>query len=195
MQRIAAPEPETHDEAQRRVAAAVASGPRGSVRGPIAVWLHRPELADRAQALGAYCRYQSTLPPRLSELAILVTAKVWHAGYEWRAHAPMALAGGLAAEPVEALRVGQAPLFAHEDEAALYDFAVELNLHRRISDAVWERAERCLGTAGLVDLIGVLGYYSLISMTINAVRIGEAECARIFADTRPIAARAGVAAG
>ena len=84
--RLAPPDPASLDANQQAAHDAIASGPRGSVRGPLAVWLHRPELAQRAQALGAYCRYGTLLPPRLSELAIISVAKVWESEYEWYAH-------------------------------------------------------------------------------------------------------------
>jgi 4-carboxymuconolactone decarboxylase len=91
---------------QRRVYDAILSGPRGVVQGPLRVWLNSPELADRAQALGAFCRYHTTLPPRLSELAIITTGAYWKAGFEWAVHAPIALKAGLDPDAVEAIRKG-----------------------------------------------------------------------------------------
>ena len=111
---------------QRRIHDLIASGPRGRVGGPLATWLYAPQLAERAQALGEYCRYNSSLPPRLSELAILVTAQYWQAGFEWCVHAPLASKGGLADPVIEALRTGAVPDFAQEDERATYAFASEL---------------------------------------------------------------------
>lgn len=153
---------------QKVVHDAIASGPRGEVVGPLAVWLNRPALADKAQKLGQYCRYDSSLSPRLSELAILVTARVWDATFEWQSHEPPAVAAGLAEEIINALRNDEEPIFENRDEEVVYKVARHLNLDRKISAALYNEAEGLLGKDGLVDLIGVLGYYSLISMTIKA---------------------------
>lgn len=156
---------------QRRAHDAIASGPRGAVVGPLKVWLQSPELAQRAQELGAFCRYHTSLPKRLSELAILVTGAHWKAGFEWFTHAPIGIEAGLEPKAVEALRAGRKPEFKRRDEAALYDFVRELLDTRRVSDATYERAQAELGTLGLVELVGILGYYGLISMTIKAFRV------------------------
>ncbi|MDF1791262.1 MAG: carboxymuconolactone decarboxylase family protein [Thalassobaculaceae bacterium] len=171
MQRIPELDPETLTAEQKRVHDEIAGGPRGGVRGPLAVWLRRPELAATAQALGRYCRYDSSLEPRLSELAILVTARIWNASYEWAAHEPHALKAGLPASVVEALRADRAPDFNAEDGAVVYAVARHLNLDRRLSDELYARALDILGQDRLIDLIGVLGYYSLISMTLNAFEV------------------------
>lgn len=167
MERLETLEPEALSPEQREVYDAIASGPRGQVRGPLAMWLHRPGLASRAQALGQYCRYDSSLPPRLSELAILVMARTWMSEYEWWAHKPIALAAGVSADVVEAIRVGGTPAFSQADEALVYDFVTELHSTRNISDALYQRAMNVLGKDRVVDLVGVAGYYTLISMTIN----------------------------
>ncbi|MBL6595950.1 MAG: carboxymuconolactone decarboxylase family protein [Candidatus Puniceispirillum sp.] len=153
---------------QKEIYQEIASGPRGNVRGPLAVWLHRPDLADKAQQLGRYCRYDSSLSPRLSELAILTTARIWDAAFEWQAHVPHARAAGVDEEIIDALANDQAPEFAAEDEALVYEFTRELNLARGVSDALYARTIAVLGKDRTVDLVGVLGYYSLISMTIKA---------------------------
>ena len=157
--------------AQRAVYDAVRSGPRGVVQGPLLAWLHSPDLAARAQELGAFCRYHSSLPPRLSELAILVTGAFWRAGFEWHVHAPIGIEAGLDPASVEALRSGAEPRFARADERAVHRFAHELLHDHVVSDAAYRDAEAALGAAGVVDLVGVLGYYGLISMTINAFRV------------------------
>src|ERR671927_1808808 len=111
---------------QRRVHDAIVSGPRGRVVGPLRVWLESPDLADPAQALGAFCRFGTSLPRRLSELAIITTGAFWRANFEWHAHAPMAIEAGIDAAAVEAIRRGQMPDFAKEDESAIHGFAREL---------------------------------------------------------------------
>ena len=156
---------------QRKVYDAIASGPRGHVRGPLQVWLQSPELASRAQELGAFCRYHTSLPKRLSELAILITGATWRAGFEWFVHAPEGIKAGLDPEMVETIRAGRRPQFKRDDEAAVYEFTRELLDTHGVSDATYQQAEKELGQVGLVELIGILGYYALISMTITAFRV------------------------
>lgn len=163
--------PETMSADQKRVHDMIASGPRGVVEGPLRIWLHSPELAERAQALGAFCRYGTSLPARLSELAILVTGAHWRAGFEWHIHAPIAIKTGIAPEAAEALRTGATPHFAAEDEAATHALASELLATHTVSDATYARARAALGDRGVVDLVAVLGYYGFISMTINAFAV------------------------
>ena len=171
MPRLPDIDPRRLDPAQRRVHDEILSGPRGIVEGPLRVWVNNPGLADRAQAFGAYCRYGTSLPPRLSELAIIITGAHWRAGFEWAVHGPIALEAGLDPEAVEAIRTGGAPRFAHADEAAVHAFASELLTERRVSDATYHSALAAIGQAGLIDLVGVLGYYGLISMTIRAFEV------------------------
>jgi len=168
MTRLPPPIPDEMTAAQRRVHDIIAAGPRGAVGGPLAVWLHRPELAEKAQALGAYCRYGSSLEPRLSELAILTMARLWSAEYEWWAHKPPALKAGLDPRIVEALRTGQNPDFADPEASVVYRVVRELTEARAVSPPLYDEAQATLGTARLVDLIGLCGYYTLISMTIKA---------------------------
>lgn len=168
MVRIPIPQSGNLSDQQQVVFDAIASGPRGEVVGPLAVWLHRPQLADRAQKLGQYCRYDSSLPPRLSELAILVTARIWDAEFEWQSHEPPARAAGLDGQIITALANDEDPAFINEDEAIVYEVSRRLNIERGIDSDLYHRAEKLLGRDRLVDLIGVLGYYSLISMTIKA---------------------------
>lgn len=156
---------------QREIYEAIASGPRGGVRGPLAIWLHRPELAANAQSLGAYCRYGSSLSPKLSELAILVTARVWSSEYEWLVHKPIALAAGVPEDVVLAIKERRTPTFDDPAQAAVYAFATELNRDKQVSEETYRAAVTALGEQGVVDLVGILGYYTLISMTINAFDI------------------------
>lgn len=166
--RLAPPDPATMTAEQARVHALIAAGPRGRVRGPLALWLHRPELAEAAQALGAYCRYGSSLAPRLSELAILTMAVAWQAEFEWYAHRPIGLAAGLSPALVEALRTGTPPVFADAEEEIVHAVTDALARTRRLPDALYARALAVLGSGRLVDLVGLCGYYSLISMTLVA---------------------------
>ena len=172
MSRAPAFDPAAMSDQQRRVFDAIMAGPRGAVRGPVEVWLHNPGLAEHAQALGAYCRFSTSLPARLSELAIILTAVHWRAEYEWRSHVPKAIKGGLPEEVVEAIRLGGTPDFTSEDERAVHRFVTELLQRHAVSPSTWDWATTLLGTHGVVDLVGILGYYALISMTIKVFEIG-----------------------
>ena len=162
------------NEAQRALLSSLRAGPRGASitpRGPFAVWMHAPEFGELAQKVGAHCRYGTALPPRLSEFAILCTARLWRAQYEWFAHAPMAEKGGVKPTTIEDLRRGRAPKSAPKDERAIYDFIQELYKTRRVSDRTYKRVHSILGDAATVELVGILGYYVLISMTLNVFRM------------------------
>lgn len=170
------PDPAKWTAEQKRVSDVIAAGPRGQVRGPLAIWLHRPELAECAQALGAYCRYGSSLDARLSELAILTMARLWMAEYEWWAHKPPAKKAGLAPQIIDALRTGAAPDFGTDDESRIvHQLTVELTETRGVSQQSHDMALAILGQERLVDLVGLCGYYTLISMTINAFQVALPE--------------------
>ncbi|HEY0646623.1 hypothetical protein [Phenylobacterium sp.] len=157
--------------AQKQVADAIVSGPRGSIRGPFNAWLRSPELADRLQKVGEHIRYRSSLPARLNEFAILITARHWNAKFEWYAHYPLALRGGLKPEVAADLAKGLKPRGMAADEAAVYDFCVELRRDRRVSDATYAAVHKLFGDQGVVDLIAVNGYYDLVSMTLNVAEV------------------------
>lgn len=157
---------EMNDE-QRQLRDEIVSGPRGGLRGPFNAWMHRPPLLERAQKLGAYCRFDSSLEPRLSELAILVTARHWNAQFEWYAHAPLAEKAGISAANVEAIRTRGEPAFDKADEAIVYRFAKEMYETRTVAQDTYDEAVRVLGDGRVVDLVGVCGYYCLVSMTLN----------------------------
>lgn len=171
MQRIPALNPDALDADQRAVYDAIANGPRKGVRGPLAVWLHRPLLADRAQALGRYCRYDSSLPPRLSELAILFMGRYWLAEYEWAAHKPFALEAGVSPTVIDAIRDGMNPAFEQRDEALVFAFLAQLHAKREVDDGLYAELVDAIGQDGVVDLVGIAGYYTLISMTIKAFNV------------------------
>ncbi|CAN0469990.1 unnamed protein product, partial [Phaeothamnion confervicola] len=158
---------------QRALRDVIMAGPRGQrkkLNGPFQVWLNAPEFGDLAQALGAHCRYKTGVSPRLSEFAILVTANLWKAQYEWFAHEPMALKAGVKPQTVKDLKAGRAPKAAPKDERAIYDFIKELYKTRRVGDRNYKRVQAILGDAATVELVGILGYYTLISMTLNVFR-------------------------
>lgn len=162
---------ENMSDEQKRVYEEIASGPRGAVRGPLSVWLARPGLANEAQKLGRYARYETLLPPRLSELAIITTARIWGSAYEWFAHSGIALEAGIKPEIVEALRQGQIPEFIDPQQKTVFEFAVTLHLDRRVPDDQFDLAVNQIGKDAVVDLVGILGYYTLISMTLNVFEV------------------------
>ena len=167
---------------QRRIHDEIAAGPRGRVAGPLEVWLHAPGLADHAQKLGAYVRFQSSLAPALAELAILVTARHWQTEFEWHAHARLARAAGVPEAVIEAIRTDAEPTLADPSSRAVYALARELHATRTLSDATYAAAKAALGERALVDLVGLLGYYALVSMTLNAFAVPTPDGSRPFAD-------------
>jgi len=156
--------------AQRRVYDLIRSGPRGVVEGPLRVWLTNPELAERAQSLGAYCRYMTGLEPRLSELAIITVGAHWRAGFEWAVHAPIAERAGISGAAVAAIKIGHEPSLK-DDESAVYAFTRELLVMHQVRDTTYGRLIAVVGAGGAVDLVGIVGYYSMICMTINAFQV------------------------
>ncbi|HVV78189.1 MAG TPA: carboxymuconolactone decarboxylase family protein [Pseudolabrys sp.] len=172
--RVAILKEEQLNPTQRALLDAMRSGPRGKalpIRGPFAAFLHAPAFGDLAQRLGAHCRYRTTVPPRLSEFAILCTARLWRAQFEWYAHEPMALKAGVSAKTVRDLKAGRVPKSAPKDERAIYEFVQELYKARRISDRTYKKVRSFLSDESMVELVGVLGYYSLISMTLNVFQM------------------------
>jgi 4-carboxymuconolactone decarboxylase len=159
---------------QKALLDSIRSGPRGAstnIRGPFAVFLHAPEFGELAQKLGGHCRYNTAVPPRLSEFAILVTAKLWRAQYEWFAHVPQAERAGVKPATIRELHQGRPPKSAPKDERAIYDFVQELYKSRRVSDKNFKRVSAILGEAATVEFVGILGYYVLISMILNVFRM------------------------
>ncbi len=167
---------------QRTLLAALRAGPRGKstpVRGPDAAWMHAPEFGQLAQALGGHCRYKTALPPRLSEFAILCTARLWRAQYEWYAHAPIAERAGVKPKTIADLRAGREPKTAAKDERAVYAFVQELYKTKRVSERTYKRVHLLLGDAGMVELIGILGYYVMRAMPLNVFQMMPPEDAAL----------------
>ena len=158
---------------QQALVDAISSGPRGrfSNSGPFAVYLHAPGFGHLAQQLGGYVRLGTSVPPRLSELAILCTARFWQAQYEWVAHAAIAAKQGVKPATIRDLQAGRTPTSAPRDEMAIYAFVRELYATRRVSDVTYKRVHKLLGDAGMVELVGILGYYAMVSMILNVFRM------------------------
>ena len=157
-------------EEQRRAAKEIIDGARGALVPPFVPLLRSPELMTHAQRMGEYLRYRSAIGKRLSELAILVTARHWSQPVEWAIHAPIAINVGIDPRIVEAIEQGRRPTQMSAEEAAVHDFCIELHRAKAVSDATWARAIERLGEKGVVDLIGINGYYALLSMVMNAAR-------------------------
>ncbi len=158
-------------DAQKRVYDAIAGGPRAGVRGPFGPLLRSPELTDRVQKLGEYLRYNSSLPARLNEFAILINARFWDSKYEWYAHKPLALKGGLAESIADDLAQNKRPANMKPDEELVYDLCTVLHRRHFIDDALFKRAVAMLGEPGVIDLVAVSGYYTLVSMVLNVAEV------------------------
>ena len=156
------------------------SGPLG---GPFAVFLQAPDYGDLAQKLGAFCRYRTSVPPALSEFTILVLARFWRSQYEFWVHAPIAEKAGVKPATIEALRTGRIPRLTSE-QRAIYDFIAELHKTKRVADKTYARVHALFGDAGMVEFVGILGYYVLISMILNVFRMSPPEGEALpFAET------------
>jgi 4-carboxymuconolactone decarboxylase len=171
MSRIKIRTREELNEEQRLVYDAAVAGKRGRAPAPLLAWLESPVLADRAQKLGEFARYDTTLSPRLSELSILVTARFWTSQYEWAIHKQEALKAGLDNAIIDAIAARREPDFKNHDERLVYEFANKLHENHTIGSDLYQRAVDMLGDRGVVELVGILGYYTLISMTLNVFEI------------------------
>lgn len=169
--RIPLPGPDAMTAAQRRVYDAVVSGPRGQMVGPLRAAIHNPELAERWSQIGEILRFRTSLPPRLSELAILVTARRWTSQIEWWAHSKAALAAGLPEPIVTAIGETRAPAFAEPADAEVYEFARQLQESGRPDLAAYKAVEARFGVVGVVELTALVGYYTMVAMTLNAHEI------------------------
>lgn len=184
MARISPLDPSDMTEEQRRIHDEIASGPRGTVPAPQQIWLHNPGLCDPAQQVGAYCRYGTALPTQLSELAILVVGRHWKADYEWWAHARIAREAGVPEAIITAILNGEAPDFSDFDPKApiVHRAAKEMLETGRLSDATFTEAQDTLGQTALIDLVGIVGYYCLISLTLNVFEVKTPDGSKPFAD-------------
>jgi len=162
------------DDAQRALLESMRAGPRGArvkLGGPFGVYMHAPQYGELTQQLGAFVRFKTSLEPRLSEFAILCTARMWRAQYEWHAHAPIAEKAGVKPEAIRDIKAGRAPKKAARDERAIFDFVLELYKKRRVSDRNYKRVQGFLGDKGMVELVGILGYYTSVSMVLNIFNV------------------------
>ncbi len=157
------------DARQRAAAEELIAGPRGAVFGPFIPLLRSPELMQRLQKVGEYLRFDSALDARISEFVILIVSRHWTQQFEWRMHHPLALKAGIAPALLEALAEGRRPSGMAPDEQAAYEFCQELLQHHGVSDITYQAAVALFGESGLIDMIGLAGYFSTVSMVMNAV--------------------------
>lgn len=158
---------------QNAAAQAVIDGPRGALYGPFVPLLRSPELMAHAQRMGEYLRYRSSIGQRLTELAILLTAREWNQQVEWAIHAPIAAQEGLPPAVIDAIaerRTLQATEMLEPDEQAVYNFCTELHRDKRVSDATWAAALLLFGERGVTDLMGINGYYTFLAMIMNGAQ-------------------------
>ncbi|MGH7056897.1 MAG: carboxymuconolactone decarboxylase family protein [Acetobacteraceae bacterium] len=159
---------EALDAEQRRVYDAVVAGPRREMNGPVPFWLKSPGLADAAQRLGAWLRFESQLPPSVRELAILVTARAMTAQVEWHLHRPIAEQAGLSPHVIGAIAARTPPDLASDDEALTYAIAERLTKTHALDDELYARGLLRFGERGMVELVALVGYYTLVALTLNA---------------------------
>ena len=157
-------------EAQKKAVAEFVAARKADISGPFVPLLRSPEVMNRARAMGDYLRFNSVLPPRLSEFAILITARRWTQNYEWDAHNRLALEGGLGADIVKAIALGRRPERMAEDEDILYTFCDELHRNQSVSDPTYARAVAAFGEQGVIDILGISGYYTMLAMVLNTAR-------------------------
>jgi len=162
--------PEKLTDAQKKAVEEFRAARNAGVSGPFTPLLRSPEVMNRARAMGDYLRYKSVLPPRLSEFAILIASREWTQNYEWDAHYTLAMQGGLNPDIAAALAEGKRPAKMAEDEEILYNLCTELHRTKVVSDATYQRAVAKFGEQGVIDAIGIQGYYTLLAMVMNAAR-------------------------
>jgi 4-carboxymuconolactone decarboxylase len=155
------------DETQKAAAAELAAGPRGGVKGPFIPLLRSPELMNRLQKVGEYLRFQSALETRINEFVMLITSRHWTQQFEWFVHTPLALKAGIRQEVLDALAEGRRPAGMAEDEEIAYDLCGELLRNHGVCDTTYRRATARFGERGVIDMVGLVGYFSTVSMIMN----------------------------
>lgn len=168
MARIPDLAPEEMSERQKALAQAIAATRHGVLRGPFAIWIRNPDLVERANAIGNFLREGTSVPRRLSELAILVTARHWTAQYEWFAHEGQARDAGVPEAVIEAIRHRRRPAFADDKDRIVYALCTELYENKRVSDATYQAAEAALGRDMVIELVTIATFYAMIAMVLVA---------------------------
>jgi 4-carboxymuconolactone decarboxylase len=159
--------PAQYTEEQKQAAADFEAARKVPVFGPFEPMMYSPQVMSQARAMGDYLRYKSAIGNTLSELAILITAHEWTQDYEWAVHYPIALKAGIRKEVADDIAVGRRPTAMRPDEATVFDFTSELLRNKQVSDATFKRARSQFGTKGVVDMTGIVGYYTFLAMQLN----------------------------
>ena len=167
--------PAQYDQAQKQAAAEFLAARKNAVQGPFEPMMYSPPVMSRARAMGDYLRYASGIGNTLSEFAILITARDWGQDYEWSVHAPIAAKAGIKLEKIAAIREGRRPDAMSPDETIIYDFATELLHNKGVSDTTFKAAESRFGKPAIVDLVGIVGYYTFNAMMLNTARYKPAD--------------------
>jgi 4-carboxymuconolactone decarboxylase len=169
-QRLPTISPDQYTAEQKKAAEDFLAARKVPVFGPFEPMMHSPEVMSIARATGDYLRYHSAIGNTLSELVILITAREWSQDYEWFVHQPIALKAGISKDIADAISDGRRPVAMSNDEEIVYDFTVELLRTKRVSDATFNRAEQRFGKKGVVDMVGISGYYTSLAMQLNTAR-------------------------
>ncbi len=169
-QRLPDVPPAQYDADQKKAAEEFQAARKAPLSGPFQTMMYSPEVMSRARAMGDYLRFHSAIGNTLSELVILITARAWSQGYEWSAHQPIALKAGISREIVDAIAEGRHPAAMSADEEIAYDFTMELQNNKSVSDATFAKAEKRFGKKGAVDIAGISGYYTFLAMQLNMAR-------------------------
>jgi 4-carboxymuconolactone decarboxylase len=162
--------PAQYSAEQKQAAADFEAARKVPVFGPFEPLMYSPQVMSQARAMGDYLRYKSAIGNTLSELTILITAREWTQDYEWYVHYPIAMKVGIQPELADAIANGRRPATMNPDEQIVYDYATELLKNKQISDATFERAKSRFGPQGIVDMTGIVGYYTFLSMQLNAAQ-------------------------
>src|SRR5580704_3304442 len=170
--------PAQYSAEQKQAAADFEAARKVPVFGPFEPLMYSPAVMSQARAMGDYLRYKSAIGNTLSELAILLTAREWTQDYEWSVHYPIALKAGIRSEVADAIADGRRPAALSADEEIVYDYAMELLKNKQVSNATFERAKTRFGAKGVVDMTGIVGYYTFLAMQLNAAQYAPAKDAK-----------------
>jgi 4-carboxymuconolactone decarboxylase len=162
--------PAQYSAEQKQAAADFEAARKVPVFGPFEPLMYSPAVMSQARAMGDYLRYKSAIGNTLSELAILLTAREWTQDYEWSVHYPIALKAGIRPEVADAIADGRRPMALSADEEIVYDYAMELLRNKQVSNSTFERAKARFGAKGVVDMTGIVGYYSFLGMQLNVAQ-------------------------
>ena len=183
--RLPAIAPAQYSPEQKQAAADFEAARKVPVFGPFEPLMYSPAVMSQARAMGDYLRYKSAIGNTLSELAILLTAREWTQDYEWAVHYPIALKAGIRSEIADAIADGRRPAALSADEEIVYDYAMELLKNKQVSNATFERAKARFGARGVVDMTGIVGYYTFLAMQLNAAQYPQPKDAKKLARMPP----------